>query len=469
MTKILKIALPLPLRRLFDYLPPQLIDMKALTPGIRVRVPFQSRSLVGILIEVVNESSISLDKLKPAIELLDEQALFSPDIYKLCEWAAQYYHYALGEVLASALPGLLRKGKPIKYKPIQTISSSSTDEILQLNEAQAKSLQAVCEKLDRFQTFLLDGVTGSGKTEVYLQIIAKVLSQNKQVLVLLPEISLTPQTIARFRARFSVPIVTFHSGLSEQERLQTWLAARQGDAKIVIGTRSAVFMPFEKLGVIIIDEEHDTSFKQQDRFRYQARDLAVMRASMNHIPIVLGSATPSLESLLNVRKQRYEYLLLPERAGNASLPQYQIIDLKKFPVTEGLSLPLSQAMHEHLLQNNQVMLFLNRRGFAPVLFCTQCAWIAVCKRCDARMVYHQNPPHLQCHHCASQNKIPMQCPSCHEKSLQPIGLGTQRLEKILAQQFPDIPIIRVDRDNTRRKNSMQNIIQQIHAKEKAIL
>ncbi len=467
--RYLRIALPTPLRRLFDYVSPQDIDVKALIPGVRVRVPFQSRTLVGILVSVEKDSSVPQDKLKTALEIIDPEPILPQDIYQLCQWAADYYHYAFGEVLASALPTLLRKGKPVptKLKPINV--PETQDLPPQLNDAQTRAIEAICAVKETFNVFLLDGVTGSGKTEVYLRVIAEKLRENKQVLVLVPEISLTPQTLSRFYARFSVPVVALHSSLSEQERLQVWLAAKAGAAKIVIGTRSAIFTPFNALGVIIVDEEHDTSFKQQDRFRYHARDLAILRANMNHIPIVLGSATPSLESLLNVKRSRYHYLSLPQRAGEAILPRYQFIDLRRSSTEEGLSSELLSSMQTHLAQDNQVMLFLNRRGFAPVLYCTQCAWMMECKRCDARMVYHQTPARLQCHHCDARHPVPMHCGQCGEVSLQPVGLGTQRLEMTLEKYFPDVPIIRVDRDNTRRKGAMDALLQQIHSQSKAIL
>lgn len=465
----LRIALPTPLRRLFDYLPPQDIDIAALIPGVRIAVPFQSRTLVGVLIEVVQESSVPSEKLKQALALLDSEPIFSPDIYKLCQWAADYYHYALGEVLSAALPALLRKNKPIKMKRKTIKLSSVSDVPPQLNEAQQQALSSIEAAKDSFKVFLLDGITGSGKTEVYLQSIARLIQSEGQALVLVPEISLTPQTIDRFRTRFNVPVVALHSGLSEQERLRGWLQAKSGEAKIVIGTRSAIFTPFANLRLIIVDEEHDNSFKQQDRFRYHARDLAIMRANMNGIPVVLGSATPSLESLLNVKRERYQYLSLPTRAGEATLPQYQIVNLQRTHVEEGLSSELIQAIREHLAQDNQVMLFLNRRGFAPVLYCPQCAWIAECRRCDTRMVYHRSPQRLQCHHCDARSAIPKACGQCADKNLQPVGLGTQRLEEILAAHFPEVPIIRVDRDTTRRKDAMQQLIEQIHATPKAIL
>jgi primosomal protein N' (replication factor Y) len=466
---IIRLALPTPLRRLFDYLPPQGVDPKALIPGVRVQVPFQSRVLVGILVDVVATSAVPVAKLKRATALLDDEPILPPDIAQLCQWAADYYHYALGEVLAAALPVALRKGKPASAKMKPLTVSEQQDQQPVMNEGQQKAVDAICAAKKEFRPFLLDGVTGSGKTEVYLRSMTDMLQDGKQVLVLVPEISLTPQTIERFRERFSVPVVALHSGLTELARLKVWLAAKSGEAKIVIGTRSAVFTPFAKLGLIIVDEEHDTSFKQQDRFRYHARDLAVMRASINHIPIVLGSATPSLESLLNVKRERYDYLTLRERAGNAQLPAYEMINLRQSTVEEGLSTQLVKTMRHHLEQGNQVMLFLNRRGYAPVLYCTECTWIAGCRRCDTRMVYHHKPPRLQCHHCDSRSNIPVKCAQCGAESLQPVGIGTQRLEKMLQKNFPDVPIIRVDRDSTQRKGAMQDLLTQIHAEPKAIL
>ncbi len=465
----LRLALPTPLRRFFDYLPPQHYDLKQLIPGVRILVPFGTRTLTGILVSVENESSVPYEKLKAALEILDVEPMLPPDVYKLCNWAADYYHYALGEVLSAAMPALLRKGKAIGEVVLPDSGHSSSDQQPVLNQAQQQAVSAICAAKKSFTAFLLDGVTGSGKTEVYLRTMAEILNDDRQVLVLVPEISLTPQTVDRFRSRFSVPVVALHSNFSEKQRLQGWAAAKTGAAKIVIGTRSAIFTPFANFGLIIVDEEHDNSFKQQDRFRYHARDLAVMRASINQIPIVLGSATPSLESLLNVQRKRYEYLVLPERAGEATLPQYQIIDIRSSAVEEGLSAPLLHIMHEHLAQGNQVMLFLNRRGFAPVWYCTQCAWIAGCRRCDTRMVYHRSPPRLQCHHCDSRCAIPEKCAECGSSELQPVGLGTQRLEQTLATHFPDVPVIRVDRDSTRRKGAMQNLLDQINQQQKAIL
>lgn len=468
-TTLLRIALPTPLRRLFDYLPPEGVDPSTLLPGVRVKVPFQSRILIGILMEVVQESAAPKYKLKSALSILDTEALLTPDVTQLCQWAANYYHHPLGEIFANALPVLLRKGKPAALKKKALPISAQIEAPKLLNSDQQTALTQIIQAKNTFRTFLLDGVTGSGKTEVYLQAIADVLQDNKQVLVLVPEISLTPQTIARFSARFAVPIVTLHSSLSEQKRLQAWLHARAGSASIVIGTRSAIFTPFAALGLIIVDEEHDNSFKQQDRFRYHARDLAVMRGHVCHVPVVLGSATPSLESLLNVKRERYALLTLQQRAGGALLPQYHLVDLRREKPEEGLTATLLQTMRTHLASGNQVLLFLNRRGYAPVYYCPQCTWMAGCKQCATKLVYHRSPPSLRCHQCDARISIPLHCAECGSSAVQPIGLGTQRLEASLAKHFPNVPLIRIDRDSTRTKNSMQDLLEQIHQHPSAIL
>ncbi len=467
---ILRIAVATPLRRLFDYLPPQDVDTKELIPGLRIKIPFQSRTLVGILISIENQSDLPYEKLKRALEVLEKKPLLPKDIFDLCTWAADYYHYSLGEVFATALPTFLRKGKDLEDKLVLPKVTVKPELPLNLNASQACAVKAINEASNQFQVFLLDGVTGSGKTEVYLQAIEKQLQDDKkQILVLVPEINLTPQTIARFSKRFSVPVIAIHSNLTDKTRLKMWQLALSGKARIVIGTRSAIFTPMPYLSLIIVDEEHDMSFKQQDRFRYHARDLAIMRANLNQIPIVLGSATPSLESLLNIKRQKYTLLTLPERAGVAVKPSFQLVNISNDKNEHGLSKALLTAMQAHLHANNQVMLFLNRRGFAPVYYCTSCRWVATCKRCDARMVYHHKPAKLHCHHCDGVKSLPTRCEECKETALQPVGLGTQRLEETLKIYFPDIPIIRVDRDSTKRKGEMEVLLERIHSQEKAIL
>ncbi|HSW69513.1 MAG TPA: primosomal protein N' [Gammaproteobacteria bacterium] len=470
-TGIIQVAVPTPLRRFFDYLLPESFSMELLQPGIRLRIPFQHRELIGVFIGFANKSDVPPHKLKHIIECLDHQPVMTPDMLELCHWAASYYHYPIGEVILGTLPAWLRQGKAadVAFSKKMFDISERREDILELNSEQQNALNAIEALQNQFQVLLLDGVTGSGKTEVYLQAIAKVLARGSQVMVLVPEIGLTPQTIQRFRMRFSVPVVALHSGMTEKQRYQAWYASKKGIAKIIIGTRSAVFTPFVKLGLIVIDEEHDLSFKQQDSFRYHARDVAIMRAHLNHIPVVLGSATPSLETLHNVRQGRYQYLQLKERAGGAKLPQFHVLNIRNMRLEQGLSLPLMTEMREHLEKGNQVMLFLNRRGFAPIIICETCGWMVQCKRCDARMTYHYATARLHCHHCDTQRKLQTKCEGCGESHLQAMGQGTERIEKVLSAYFPNYSIARIDRDTTRRKGSMDDLLTRIQSGEHQIL
>ncbi|RUO63717.1 primosomal protein N' [Pseudidiomarina insulisalsae] len=326
-------------------------------------------------------------------------------------------------------------------------------EPLQLNPEQALAVAAI-GAASKPQTYLLEGVTGSGKTEVYLQAMADVLRKGKQVLVLVPEIGLTPQTLRRFQKRFAVPIVMLHSALTDRERLDAWLEAKNGGAAIVIGTRSAIFTPFQRLGMIIVDEEHDSSLKQQEGFRYHARDLAVVRGQKEQVPVILGSATPSLESINNVAQKRYAHLELTQRAGGARLARQTVVDIKQLPLKGGLSVPLIEQMRKELERGQQVLVFLNRRGYAPALLCHECGWLAQCRRCDAYYTVHQRQQMLQCHHCGDQQRLPKQCFDCGSTQLVGRGTGTEQLEQTLAELFPDYPVLRIDRDSTRRKGSL---------------
>ncbi len=535
---ILQVALPSPLRRLFDYRAPAGANKEDLQPGMRLKVPFGSRQLVGLIAGITETSDVPLSKLKRATELLDSQPLLPDSLWQLCTWTASYYQHGLGDTLSSALPVLLRQGEPalarqdrlwqltpgaypehpaISRAPkqkqavqmlskhphglshaligqwglsrdtleslerkglVQRISQSHhhTNEPLPLlreapltaNLEQAAALATILPATG-FNAWLLQGVTGSGKTEVYLQAIEHCLKQGKQALVLIPEIGLTPQTLERFRKRFTIPVVILHSGLNDRERLDAWIAARDGEAGVIIGTRSAIFTPLARPGLIIVDEEHDLSYKQQEGLRYNARDLAVYRANLEKTGILLGSATPSLESLLNVQRGRYRLLRLTERAGNATPPRFQCLDIRSRPLEAGISRPLLQAMGEHLRQSNQVLVFINRRGFAPTLMCHDCGWIAECKRCDARMTVHQSPAHLHCHHCGSQRSIDRSCPECAGEDLRPLGAGTERTEEFLTAQFPDHAVLRIDRDTMSRKQAMQNMMQRIQSGEPCVL
>ncbi len=373
--------------------------------------------------------------------------------------------------LSSAIARELeRKGliEKTRVEPTTTAgSTAASEQSLPLYPQQQRAVAAITP--ETFGCYLLHGETGSGKTEVYLQAIRKLVEQRKQALLLVPEISLTPQTLDRFRRRFGNAIAALHSGLSDRERALAWEQARTGKASVVIGTRSAVFTPLARPGIIIVDEEHDGSFKQQDGYRYHARDLAVIRGQREGIPVVLGSATPSLESLHNCRQHRYRYLPLTGRAGSANHPEWQILDVKGMQLQQGLSEPLLQALDGTLEAGNQALVFLNRRGFAPTLTCQDCGWIANCHRCDARLTVHRNPNRLICHHCEHRPAFPSSCPFCHSARLAMLGQGTARTEAALQARFPKVPVLRIDRDSTRGKQAMSRMFEQVATGEPCIL
>lgn len=465
-TPILRIAVPSPLRRLFDYLPPidNVIDP---VPGMRVLVPFGTRVLMGIIIEISDQASIPLSQLKHAQQIIDPAPLFNPILMQLFNWSSQYYQYPLGMLFETALPAWLRKQKEVVLPELKTLPQTTTAPLV-LNPAQEHAVTAISANLGQFKSFLLDGVTGSGKTEVYMQLIAQALEKNLQTLILVPEINLTPQTLAHFQSRFAVPIAVLHSQVTEKNRAIAWMQAQQGVARIVLGTRLAAFTPLKEPGLFIIDEEHDLSFKQQDHFRYSARDLLLKRAQMEQCPIVLGTATPSLETWHNAISGKFQHLTLPDRAGSASKPEIEIVDIRHKQLDAGLTNSLLAQIKDQLAQNNQVLLFLNRRGYAPVLLCYKCGWHQDCKRCDSKMIIHGNNI-LRCHHCEAQQKIPKACPNCNSEEISPIGLGTQRIEECLSAHFPDAKIARIDRDTVHTKKQLQAALDAIHAGETNIL
>ncbi|MEZ8389912.1 primosomal protein N' [Vibrio splendidus] len=377
------------------------------------------------------------------------------------------------EVGSAVLKTLEEKGwiESVEKKPKRRpwpIELENEQDKPKLNAEQAIAIATVNSQTD-FSCFLLEGVTGSGKTEVYLNMIKPILDQGKQALVLVPEIGLTPQTINRFKRRFNVPVEVIHSGLNDSERLNAWLSARDKIAGIVIGTRSALFTPFADLGIIIVDEEHDASYKQQDSLRYHARDVAIMRAHKAQIPVVLGSATPAFETLHNAQIGKYSYLTLTSRAGVALPTTNKVLDVKGEYLESGLSASLIAEMQRHLKAGNQVMLFLNRRGFSPALMCHDCGWTAECKRCDAYYTYHQYSNEMRCHHCGSQQHIVHNCQGCGSANLVTVGVGTEQLEAQLGQLFPEYKTIRIDRDSTRRKGSLESALESIRKGEYQIL
>ncbi|HAT8580428.1 TPA: primosomal protein N' [Legionella pneumophila] len=340
---------------------------------------------------------------------------------------------------------------------------------LTLNPEQAVAVASILEHIHHYQCFLLQGVTGSGKTEVYLHVIAKILEQGKQVLVLVPEIGLTPQLLSRFTARFNHPITVLHSNLNESERQIAWQLAKENKVKMVIGTRSAVFTPLPNLGLIIIDEEHDSSLKQMEGVRYSARDTALMRAHLANIPIILGTATPSLETIHNCKQKKYTLLRLTHKAASTMPLHYQLIDLRSQMVQHGLALPTLKIIENHLLQQNQVLVFINRRGFAPILLCHQCGWMVDCKACDSHLTLHKQAGQMICHHCGLTQRIPLFCNNCQSKELIPVGSGTQRIYEFLSHQFPDTNVLRIDRDEVRKKNSLNSHLDKINKGEAQLI
>ncbi len=469
---VVKVVVNTPLRRSFDYLPPENPPSQLLT-GLRVRVPFGKRELIGLIIDTSVESDFDFNELKRIIEVIDQEPVFNASMMKLFKWAASYYHYPLGQVIHNAMPAHVRQGKALTASNNNTVKHEEiikdlTKELV-LNKQQEQVKASILKQSNNFHCFLLEGITGSGKTEVYMQLIAEKIRLGLQVIMLVPEISLTPQTIQHFQGRFADNIVAIHSGLTDKQRFNAWSDARLGDADIVIGTRSAIFTPLLRPGLIIIDEEHDASYKQHEGFRYSARDLAIYRAQLFDIPIILGSATPSLESLHNALSKRYSLLSLELRAAEASNPTFNCIDLNGKTLSEGFSEQLLDAIKEHLHQNKQVLIFLNRRGYAPLLQCHDCGWTASCPRCDTSYTLHRHSPELRCHRCESQRKIIHACPSCQSNTLLPIGLGTERTEKKLEESFPNVPVFRIDRDTTRNRSKLENTISEINKGQAAIL
>lgn len=463
---IYQVALDVPLRRLFDYLPIK-DDMRILPKGTRVKVPFGRQHRIGIIMGQQTHSTFTLEQLKAIDSVCDKTPLFPEELCEFIEKTAQYYHHPIGEVAFTGVPLAIRLGKPCESLP-KNESTIFPNEALTLHPDQQNAVDIVLSKQDEFAPFLLEGITGSGKTEVYLQVAAAILQKQKQVLILVPEISLTPQTQERFIARFG-DVICFHSRMTPKQRLQAWLKVRYQQARIIIGTRSAIFLPFANLGLIVIDEEHDASFKQQEGFRYLARDVAVLRAKRVQCPIILGSATPSFETIYNAQTGKYHWLRLPVRATCATLPEMILMDIRHNKLEAGLSNALIKELEDSLKKNQQVLLFINRRGFSPTFMCYGCGWLAECERCDCRLTFHYKKQMLICHHCLHQRPEPQACPKCQATDLHPVGQGTERLESFLQMRFPDITMARIDSDSTRKKGSLEELLEKAKSKEAQLL
>lgn len=480
-----RVALDVPLPGPFDYR-----HHEPVAAGLRVIVPFGRRRLIGVVVDNPAGPSYDPAQIRPIEQVLDDLPPFAEDWLRLARFAAEYYQRPLGEVMLPTLPPPLRKtsaylGKRSAGGPVARLDArkrkaarapAAADQPPELNQAQRAAADAIAA-LRSFKPVLLYGVTGSGKTEVYLRAAERVLAQGRQVLLMVPEINLTPQLEGALRARLDglvgpEGVAVLHSGLSDGERLQAWARAQRGQARMLLGTRMAVFAPMSELGLIVVDEEHDPSYKQQEGLRYSARDLAVWRAHDLDIPVVLGSATPSLETWQHALRGRYLKLDLPSRARSSSLPAIRLIDTRRLQMKQGLSPQLLEAVGERLERGEQSLIFLNRRGYAPVLHCPSCAWVSNCPRCTAFTVLHRTEGRghrLHCHHCGYQAPVPRACPECGDQDLSPMGRGTQRVEEHLAELFPQARILRIDADSTRRKGSAEALFAAVHAGEVDIL
>jgi primosomal protein N' (replication factor Y) len=534
--RLVAVAVPAPLRRLFDYAAGD-AQAPGLLPGMRVRVPFGRRDVVGFVAQAPREEAQPAHACKPIGEILDAEPLLPAELLDLCRWVADYYHHPLGEVIAAALPGPLRRGAasttgmavalritaagiaaraalPARARLLGSLLArleAAPETRASLARALPRSAAALRTAIGRgwletcvpppapattavmetapaltaeqgaalaqlrgmpagFSAALVEGVTGSGKTELYLQLAADALAAGGQVLVLAPEIGLTPQLAQRFTRRFGARVASYHSGLGEAERARVWRRAKDGELSIIVGTRSAVFLPLAAPRLIVIDEEHDVSYKQQDSLRYNARDVALLRAQRLGIPAVLGSATPALESQHNAAAGRFVHLQLHTRVHAAAPPpRVTVVDVRGHKLEHGLSTPLLDAVERHVGGDGQALLFLNRRGYAPTLLCRNCGWVARCPHCDARMVLHRGRSRLLCHHCGQQAPVPQECPDCGERELLPLGQGTERIEDALRLRFPQQRVERFDSDRFARAGELGRLLEDVRERRVNIL
>ena len=525
-----EIAVPAPLHTTFEYLPHDNIAPPEV--GARVLVPFSGRESVGFFVQSREATLADPQKLKRVIDVVDHQSLIEPELLTLLRWVADYYLIPPGDALMLGLARNERKGKPSWSAPLnalkavasledarialarapqqlralelignkirtlkdiesQGISKATLKALTQtsfvekvVNDAthhtekgytppltpdQADIANSVADSLSSFTTHLIDGVTGSGKTAIYIECIKRVIDTGKQVLVLVPEIGLTPQTRSRFESALGLQVPVIHSGVSDTERSRAWAMARSGAAPVILGTRSSVFCSFKSLGLIIVDEEHDSSLKQQDHPRYSARDVAVKRGQVCNCPVVLGSATPSLETLANALNHRYHHHRLTERAAAAKLPDIKLVDTRGLALTAGLSDEAIGAIETTIARGEQVLLFLNKRGFARSIQCEDCGWVAECHNCDSIMAVHKSPPQLRCHHCLAHRPTPRSCGSCNSVRLTSRGVGTEQLETFLSRKMRQTPLFRVDSDSVPSLTALNALLDNIRQTPSAIL
>ena len=504
----IKVILNLPIYKSFNYVVPE--HFKDLTIGMRIEVPFGAKKLIGITITepAIRNLSNNKYKLKNISRVIDEKPIITNEIFKICKWSADYYQHPLGQVIFSSLPSKIKKGGDLEIKENEVfllkVSKKTNDEYFKnkpaqhrlfkkiensgpvrsdiigpsslikillsngliekslidnkkiktkkigLNEEQNNAYKIITKKISSFQAFLIEGVTGSGKTELYIRIAKDIVNKKGQVLIIVPEINLTPQTINRFKSYLNCNISSYHSALSDKVKNNTWIKSKNGQVDIIIGTRSSIYLPFSNLKLIIVDEEHDASLKQSDILRYHARDVAIIRAKNLNIPILMGSATPSFESLYNCKKTKYDHIILKSRFFNTKLPSVTVIDTNKDQLSEGFSSGLVKAIKETLKNKKQTLLFINRRGFSHTLLCKTCGWTSKCDNCDAFMTYHEYDSKLYCHHCGYQKKINLKSICSGDKTnkcdIIPLGAGTERVEAKAKSLFPHAKIMRIDSD-----------------------
>lgn len=459
------IAVGLPLRQCFTYKSKEVIKK-----GKRVIVPFGSKSIVGIVVKKIAKPK-SLKGLKEIISIADEYSCFNGSIFEAITWASDYYHHPIGEVFFSFMPTLLRKQNDkiiIDLDDNTEYKLNEKDKKLKLTKEQNINLSKL-NKVEKFSPSLIYGVTGSGKTEIYLQLAEKFILQNKSILILVPEINLIPQLEKRFKDRFNGDIGVYHSRQTPNQRLKIWLRSKFGGIRIVIGTRSSVLMPLKNLGAIIIDEEHDQSYKQAEGFKFSGRDLAIKRAQIENIPVFLGSATPSLQTLKLVKEKKFKKFDLLRRVDGKKPPKLIPLDISDSPLLGGIAIQTMSIIEAAINKGEQVLIFLNRRGFAPLYECDNCGWVAKCSSCESNLVFHKSKNRLICHQCESVYGVNKTCPDCHSNEINTLGTGTERVEEVLRSTFKKVPIIRMDYDSTRLKGSIEAIYEKANTSKEAIL
>ena len=462
------VAVNLPIRQCFTYK-----SINSIKKGSRVVVPFGKKTIVGIVVRKIAKPN-SFNKsgaIKEIISTNEQFVCFDKSIFNTILWASDYYHHPIGEVIFSFIPTVLRNPGNKIIAPTNEISTyklNEDDKSFNLTKEQEINLTKL-KKIKGFKPSLIYGVTGSGKTEIYLRLAEEIVKENKAILILVPEINLTPQLVSRFQNRFNGDIGVYHSRMTPGQRLKVWLRSKFGEIKIVIGTRSSVLMPLKNIGAIIVDEEHDQSYKQSEGFKFSGRDLAIKRAQLEDIPVYLGSATPSLQTLKLVKEKKYKKFDLLRRVDGKKPPKLIPLDITNSPLVGGIALETMSIIGSTIKKGEQVLIFINRRGFAPLYECDDCGWVASCPECESNLVFHKSKNRLICHKCESAYALNKNCPDCNSSKLNMYGSGTERVEDVLKSAFSNVPIIRVDHDTTKLKGSIEAIYEKVHSSNEAIL